>query len=77
MYDNRKKTQMEEINILCTTHILTFTPIISSLVQGCWSCLKFGNCSYESLDIFKNSFVVIFVLRFNPFNPDASPEENI
>ena len=44
---------------LCTTHIPTFTPIIRSLVQGCWSCLKSGNCSYKSLNIFKNSFVLI------------------
>ena len=37
----------------------TFTPIIRSLVQGCWSCLKSGTCSYKSLNIFKNSFVLI------------------
>ena len=37
-----------------TYNILTFTPIISSLVQGCWSCLKSGTCSYKRLDIFKN-----------------------
>ena len=38
VYDNRKKAQKEEMNILCAIHILTFTPIISSLVQGWWLC---------------------------------------
>ena len=28
-------------------------------MQGCWSCLKSGTCSYISLNIFKNSFVLI------------------